>query len=102
MNISYCCIASYKLQYLFLPFLLTYTIVFEFSQDDFFFGDNVDGVGASIGSVVGCNLGDLVGSTVGDLVGVLLGGAFVSITTSDDNNDAIEVRYNTLGGIDRI
>ena len=73
------------MQYLFLPFLLTYTIFFEFSKDGFFVGDNVDGVGASIGSGVGCN--------VGDLVGVLLGGAFVSITTSDDNDDAIEVLY---------
>ena len=66
MNISYCCIASYKLHYLFLPFLLTYTIFFEFSQDGFFVGDNVDGVGATIGSGVGCNVGDLVGSNVGE------------------------------------
>ena len=70
-----------------------YTIFFEFSQDGFFVGDNVDGIGASAGSGVGCN--------VGDMVGVLLGGAFVSITTSDDNDDAIKVRYNKLGGIDR-
>ena len=93
MNISYCCIASYKFQFLFLPFLLMYTIFFEFSQDGFFVGDNVDGIGASAGSGVGFN--------VGDMVGVLLGGAFVSITTSDDNDDAIKVRYNKLGGIDR-